>query len=169
MQGKALERLLSAQSTRSAAELDHIGRALREAGLLPSGARGPHAPDFNVDHVAVFLIAAAATPTIAEAVTTAKTYAALKPTKAAFAKAPTFADALAATLTDIHNARGVAAVEINRTWPCGSIILKSGRRYDYGYVTSDVRAGVSTRPFYDVARISFGLLSMLAMEIAGID
>jgi hypothetical protein len=167
MTGKELQRLLSAHAPRSTAELDHIGRILRDAALVPVGGRGPHVVEYNVDAAALFLIAAAASPTIAEAATTAKTYAALKPVKASFAKAKTFADAVAATLTDIHNVRGVASVEINRTWPCASIVLKSGRRYDYGHITSDARAGVSTKPLHDVVRITFGLLSMLALELAG--
>jgi hypothetical protein len=169
MTGKELERLLSTHTPRSAAELDGIGRALRDAGLVPSGARGPHAPDFNADHVAAFLIAAAATPIIAEAATTAKTYAALKSLRTPFAKAKTFGEALAAALIDIHNARDVDAVELNRTWPCASIRIKNGREFVYGHVSRNDRAGIVVYPFHEVTRITTGLLSMVALEIAGIE
>jgi hypothetical protein len=77
MQSRILEQFLAARMSRTASSLDQIGRALRNADMLPSGARGLGAPHLETKHVANFLIAAALCRTVSEAPQIVKQYGAL--------------------------------------------------------------------------------------------
>ena len=79
MQSKALEAHFASRSRKSASSLDQIARALRAEGLLPSGARGRHAPRLNAEQMANFLIAACMASSPATAVETVQGFARLLP------------------------------------------------------------------------------------------
>ena len=56
MTGKELEVLLAEHTSLSASFLEHVGRAMRAADMLPTGGRGLHAPDLTAGHVANYLL-----------------------------------------------------------------------------------------------------------------
>jgi hypothetical protein len=79
MQSKTFEAHFAARSAKTASSLDQIARALRAEGLLPSGARGRHAPRLEPEQLANFLIAACMSSSPAEAVQTVKDFGSLIP------------------------------------------------------------------------------------------
>jgi hypothetical protein len=79
MQSKNLEAYFAARSSKSASSLDQIARELRKEGMLPSGAKGRHAPKLAPDAIASFVIAASMAPSPSEAVQTVKDFYSLQP------------------------------------------------------------------------------------------
>ena len=68
----------------SASEMDQRNRALKGAGLLPLGGRGPHAPELEPYHVANILKGWAATTKPADAAQGVTQISALVPTDQRF-------------------------------------------------------------------------------------
>lgn len=181
MNSRELENDLASFSTCSPATIDHTARALREAGLLPVGGRGPHAPQLSSAHVANMLIALGA-PRIADVqqftidrinMPHARNWAQYDNDEmpGPFAGAKTFGEALKAILEDPHHKHPVAFVIICKDWPYAAIHIKGreDKPHEYGYIRFKVArdSGFHTAPIRSEMRINIGVLQQLAMELAG--
>lgn len=124
MQSKDLEAYLAIRTSRSASNLDQIGRSLRNAGLLPAGSRGKGAPHLKPVDVANFLIAVAMARTASEASEIAQLYGNLVSTRSVKdfpghdkpIKRITFGDALTTLLTEWGAMSRVIEIKFER-WP----------------------------------------------------
>ncbi|MBX3562580.1 MAG: hypothetical protein KF780_12310 [Sphingomonas sp.] len=73
MKVAAIQALFANNNFASARRIEGIATELRGAGLLPKGGRGPHAPDANEAHAALFALAVAGAERVQDAVSTAIT------------------------------------------------------------------------------------------------
>jgi hypothetical protein len=86
---------------------------MRKLNLLPSGGRGPHAPDIEVKHAALIVLACAASRNASDAGPAASRVAALVPWQGKpFELMSTLGDAVAAALADPNTAAKIARIEI---------------------------------------------------------
>lgn len=134
MVGKDLERALALFAPLSIAALDHTGRALRSASLLPLGGRGIQAPHVTAQHASHMLIGAAASDVPQDAPAHVQIYAPLLPSWSGklsngrpdllrpFGGYGTFGAALTAILSDPELADTVSEVMIYRSWPRAIIV-----------------------------------------------
>ncbi|PGH56520.1 hypothetical protein CRT60_16490 [Azospirillum palustre] len=173
MNGKDLERKLSVLVPRTHTQLDHFGRALRAAGLLPLGGRGLAAPEITPQHVANMLIALAVAEKPGDAPNAVIGYAAMPVAECDAAAdidavADTFGEALLEILNPSAAGPEVLSVRICRSWPLAIIETKQGE-YSYGYATNETarEAGFQTWGAREEFRYGAGVLSQIAFELAG--
>lgn len=125
--------------TRSA--LDQCTRQLREAGLLPVGGRGPHAPDIDAEHAAAILIALGATDQASGMHLVVSVYSGLEIVggRTDFLGNRRFGETFAKILKDPEGRYRITEVRINRTWPeveilraggGGELVIETYRRSD---------------------------------------
>lgn len=114
MRARQLELTLAGLTPRSKADLDLRHRQLRAEGLLPTGGRGPNAPDIDARGAAIFLIACGASRVASDAAQGARRFGAAVPWGRGghFADAPTFWNAMEAILQDGETLASVHHVEM---------------------------------------------------------
>lgn len=172
MNGKELERKLSVLVPRTHTQLDHFGRALRAAGLLPLGGRGLAAPEITPQHAANMLIALAVAEKPGDAPNAVTSYSAMPmaecdPAIGATA-AETFGQALLEILTHSTSGPNIYSVRICRSWPLAIIETDRGN-VTYGCVSSvdACEAGFQTWGAREEFCYTPGLLSQINYELAG--
>lgn len=115
MRGKQLERLLTTEMQRNPSDLDLRGRALREAKLIPTGARGPHAPELSPSDAAAFLIGAVGARNATDAAAGVHVFGPLVPVGGpgeSFREAKNFIDAVSTALADVSCAEEVLSIKL---------------------------------------------------------
>jgi hypothetical protein len=181
MTGKDLERLLASHSAVSAAHLDHLGRALRAAGLMPLGGRGITAPRLDATAAANMLIAfgcgdapltaaGKVAPYRAAAASWSGIYSAdwKRPEPRDFAGCATFGEAVETLLSPAVHGMDVRAVQFVHEWPRAEITMKSGESFFYGPASRGEAeaAGFRALPITQRSVIPVSILSAVALELA---
>ena len=184
MTGKDLERSLASLTPASAAFLDHTGRALRAAGLMPLGGRGVQAPAITAQHAANMLLGTALADAPPQAPGLVTTYSALpaswsghlrtgKPDEIKpFVACETLGEALAAILSNVALAFEVSEIRINRSWPHAVIVAKNPEHTGYyGFASYEdaKQVGFRTSPCALVFHVPTGSLQHLANDLANND
>lgn len=145
MTGKRFERLLARFTQYGEAHLDHLGRALRASGLLPTGGRGTSALQIDHTHAANVLIALAIGGPPLSAAARVPAYRMLQPGWCGIGTKPpagalnvfgdTFGEAVEFML--LGRVPNLREVQIVKEWPRAVIELNSGRPLIYGFASSD--------------------------------
>ena len=149
------------------AEIDHTSRALRAAGLMPIGGRGPHAAQLTAQHVANLLVGMNA-PTAAQSAEFVVTWNSTSPADGeayGFAGCETFGEALTAILEDSNDQLKVANVVINLDWPQAAINLDNGGKFEFGSPEDARRLGYATTASHRQFFIGPGVLNQLAIHL----
>jgi hypothetical protein len=113
MNSRRFENLVSVLCSRTSADMDARGRALRDQRLLPIGGRGRHAPDLNVAHVATWIIATCGTHMPSRAAKIVGAFRSLVPvtgTPRAFRNEESFGDAIEAAISSVEAANTLRRV-----------------------------------------------------------
>jgi hypothetical protein len=182
---KQVERLVSKLGPRSAPDLHLRFQLLRDAGLLPTGGRGPHAPDLNDTEISLSLLAAGGSRKAVDVVQAVKAFAGLVPvhgTDASFARAPTLLDALTAAVATRAAARSVERImlwqvpfegaDLQRRIPAADILWREGKesctaQYLPPDIAKEVRKARNARwgtMMHDVVIFGPGLLHQIVIE-----
>jgi hypothetical protein len=130
MRARSLELFLVGHGAAGAADIDGRNRQLRELELLPTGGRGPHAPDISAKHAAYMLLGLGSSSVAAEAGNTAKRYAAFVNHHDPKSDT-TLLERLTELLSDPERANEVEEVRVCRTYPWVLIVAKNGDRTAY--------------------------------------
>ena len=149
------------------AEIDHTSRALRAAGLMPIGGRGPHAAQLTAQHVANLIVGMNA-PTASRSAEFVVTWNSTSPADGeayGFAGCETFGEALTAILEDSNDRLEVANVVINLDWPQAEINLDDGRKFKFGSPEDARRLGYTTTASHRQFFIGPGALSQIAIHL----
>jgi hypothetical protein len=114
MRARQLEQLIAHRCGRSETDLDMRGRKLREAMYVPSGGRGPHAPEIDARMAATILISAFGADQAIDAVEGVMTFAPMAAVTEQFIGAHTFGEAIETALSSPDLALTVSKVEFIR-------------------------------------------------------
>ena len=180
MTGKELERLLGSLTALTATDLDLRTRKLRGARMVPVGGRGPHAPDYQAEHVATFLICIGGTESPSDAANAVLAYAPLRYVGVQFGgflAEDTLADAITRCLADPRLAATVQAIRFCRSWPMVEMEYdEAGQRRVARYLTeTDLEAAndepvslasVGASTIRSECVIGGGLLQQIAIELS---
>jgi hypothetical protein len=129
MRARTLELALITTGAVGAADIDGRNRELRKVDLLPTGGRGPHAPQIDQRHAAVMLIGLGSASVAAQAGIIAPQYARLiDPLNPS---GGTLLDALAAMLSDPELACSVDEIRFCRTRQWVMVVYHDGRKVTY--------------------------------------
>jgi hypothetical protein len=177
MTGKELERLLEQMQPHGATHLDHLGRSLRGAGLMPLGGRGTSAPQMDVQSVVNMLIALGVAEKPTEGPKAVITYAPMEASSSGdtahdharpFLTAGTFGEAMQSILSSVATASAVTEVLIFQNWP-RAIIRCSNSDHDgfYGFAghSAAAAAGHRATPSGPIFRYSGSTLAQIALEL----
>jgi hypothetical protein len=115
MRARELELLLGKFTPRSKSDLDIRMRKLREAKLLPTGGRGPHAPHIGPREAATMLIAICASRQAVDAAKAVGVFSSLSAeyNEDAFHGALAFPDALTLALSNAKAAKEISYIEFH--------------------------------------------------------
>lgn len=130
MNNKQFERAICGLSNFRPFALDERTRALRTAGLLPYGARGPHAPQISPDSAAKVLISLASEDAKNAPELVLKFWSMVE--KDGNFLSCSFGETLADILTDLSWKCDVSQVSLCRTFPMALITLKNGEITRFG-------------------------------------
>jgi hypothetical protein len=177
MTGKELERLLEAMQPHGAAQLDHLGRGLRAAGMMPLGGRGTSAPELDAQAAANMLIALAVAEKPPEGARAVLAYAPMEASASGEGKSrqarpflgcATFGEAMQTILASVDTASKVKEVLVFQTWP-RALIRCSNSDHDAFYGFADyaaaAAAGYRATPSGPIFRYSGSTLAEIALEI----
>ncbi len=179
MTGKDLERLLVEFSQCGETHLDHLGRALRASGLMPTGGRGTSAPKIDHTHAANVLIGMSIGGTPLASASRVPVYRRLKPSWSGIGSPPhldtlavfgdTFGEAIEFML--LGRVPNLREVQIVREWPRAIIDLKDGKRFFYGYASfADAEAaGERVSPVHTRTILPVSVLSQIHCDLEGAD
>ena len=127
-----LDRLGGFNAAFSRSDAEQRAMKLRDALLIPRGARGPHAPHLEAVHMARLLIGLTASETAPKAADAVIEYARMSAIgERWFSGAEDFEKALTAIFSDINLTLQVKEVIVCRSWPEASIIMADGRRFTF--------------------------------------
>jgi hypothetical protein len=120
-------------------------RKLREARLLPTGGRGPHAPEIGPREAATVLIAICASRQAVDAADAVRAFASLRPkfNDEAFEGAGTLSDALAAALASPAAAKRVRRIQF-------SLPGRFDEQFSTGYPLCTISCYDAPQPWYYV-------------------
>lgn len=179
--GKGLERMIEVNSAHGGTHLDHLGRALRACGLMPTGGRGLSAPKIDATAAANFLIGICMSGTplaCAQKVASYRMAAASwsgilegvggrKPAPEAFAGCETFGEAMEALLGRLVHEAPVHEIRIVAEWPRAEIALTDGRRFFYGFAGFEEgrAAGARVVAIKSTMVIPVSILSQVSVEL----
>jgi sulfur relay (sulfurtransferase) complex TusBCD TusD component (DsrE family) len=166
--GKQFERKMARWSHFTPAHLQVVMTSLREAGMIPAGGRGPHAPELGFENVAYALLGASTAGTASEASHAAATYYRLHAFGPPFEGHPSLGSALTAILTDGDRARRVLSLEIITSWPKAIIRMRGSTTdcvYGYDAVEAARDAGFRTTPVYASVTFKGGVLHQLHIDM----
>jgi hypothetical protein len=125
MRARGLELNLVSMGAVGAADIDGRNRSLRELNLLPTGGRGPHAPQITPEHSGYMLLGLASA-VASDAGEAAKRYAAFVEPKGG-----KLIDRLTQLLSDPDRANQIDEVRLCRTHPWVMIVTSEGKREIY--------------------------------------
>ncbi len=129
MRARSLELNLVNTEAVGAADIDGRNRALRALDLLPTGGRGPHAPNISPEHAAYMLLGLGSASVAADAGRAAKRYASF--VNPAAPKAGTLLIYLTDLLSHPDAANKIEEVRMCRTHPWVMIVAADGQRVIY--------------------------------------
>jgi hypothetical protein len=165
MRARSLELNLVNTEAVGAADIDGRNRALRALDLLPTGGRGPHAPNISPEHAAYMLLGLGSASVAADAGRAAKRYASF--VNPAAPKAGTLLIYLTDLLSHPDAANKIEEVRMCRTHPWVMIVAADGQRVIYR-PPNEKHTG--TKDYMTGGReeyvIGAGLLHQIAIDIA---
>lgn len=114
MRARQLELMLADRCGRTETDLDVRGRKLREAQYVPSGGRGPHAPQIDPRAAAAIVVAAFSADQAIDAVSGVEEFFPMQPANGSFRDCATFGDSMESVLANIGDGAKVKRVEFVR-------------------------------------------------------